>query len=85
MSAFDFDPDDLDEDDLDAFAELSDEDLAELFEDAPDPDTEPGLLLLGCARPATRRPTWVDPQRTVDVVLPIDDYTPPARTETRNR
>lgn len=58
--AFAFDPDDLDEDALEALAELSEDDLAELTDtelaellQAP-PDDEDTLA--GYARSATRRP-----------------------------
>ncbi|AZM53315.1 hypothetical protein DMA15_12555 [Streptomyces sp. WAC 01529] len=60
MSAFAFDPDDLDEDALEVLAELSEEDLAELtdaelaelLEGSAD-DEDP---LAGYARSAARRP-----------------------------
>lgn len=48
---FDLDPDDLDPDDLERLGDLSDEDLAELYED-PGPEDP----LAGYARPAVAAP-----------------------------
>lgn len=79
MSAFDFDPDDLDEDDLEALAEMSDEDLDELYE-GPDP----GDPLAGYARPANRPQPEVDPRRGVDTLPPLDGYAPPNCPTARN-
>ncbi|SDL33575.1 hypothetical protein [Streptomyces indicus] len=61
-----FDADDLDDDELDALAEMSDDDLAELYED-PGPDNP----LAGYARPATRSPHEIDPYRAVDDLRPL--------------
>lgn len=66
MTAVDFDPDDLDEDDLDALAEMSDDELAELYED-PGPDNP----LAGYARPASRAPREIDPYRAVNDLRPL--------------
>lgn len=66
MTAFAFDPDDLDEAGLDVLADMSDEDLAELFED-PGPDDP----LAGYARPATRAPYEVAPYGAVDDLRPL--------------
>ncbi|MFF1756159.1 hypothetical protein [Streptomyces sp. NPDC058266] len=63
MTAVEFDPDDLDEDDLEALAEMSDD---ELYED-PGPDNP----LAGYARPASRAPHEIDPYRAVDDLRPL--------------
>jgi len=63
---FEFDPDDLDDDDLEALAEMSDDELAELYED-PGPDNP----LAGYARPATGTPREIDPYRTVNDLRPL--------------
>ncbi|WP_432160749.1 hypothetical protein [Streptomyces sp. NRRL F-5630] len=62
----DFDPDDLDEADLEALAEMSDDELAELYED-PGPENP----LAGYARPATGVPREIDPYRAVDDLRPL--------------
>lgn len=66
MSFFDLDPDDLDPDDVDRLAEMSEEDLAELYED-PGPEDP----LAGYARPVNREPRAVDPHRAVDDLRPL--------------
>ncbi|MCZ1009923.1 hypothetical protein [Streptomyces lydicus] len=84
MSAFDFDPGDLDEDTLDALDEMTDDELAELFDDQD--DGEPELMLLaGYGRPANRRPPVIDPHRRLEDLPPIDTFTPPARTTARTQ
>ncbi|AQW55262.1 hypothetical protein ACIQPP_05430 [Streptomyces violaceusniger] len=63
---------------------LTDEQLVELLEDlyGPLPEAEPELLL-GYARPATRRPADIDPLRPIVDVPPIDTYDPAATDQTR--
>lgn len=67
-----------------ALDDLTDEELDEVFEYLHGPRREPGPLL-GYARPATRAPFTVDPDRPVEDLPPLDDYCPPARTTVRNR
>ncbi|WP_406337345.1 hypothetical protein [Streptomyces sp. NBC_00649] len=66
MSAVEFAPDDLDEDDLEALAEMSDDELAELYED-PGPDDP----LAGYARPVNRLPPGINPYRGIDDLHPL--------------
>ncbi|EPH40878.1 hypothetical protein ABT390_36720 [Streptomyces aurantiacus] len=68
MSAHDFtvDPDDLDEDDLDRLAQMSEEDLTDLYED-PTPEDP----LAGYARPATRAAPEATPGRGIDDLHPL--------------
>lgn len=66
MTAVDFDPDDLDEADLEALGEMSDDELAELYED-PGPDDP----LAGYARPANRLPPVINPYRGIDDLRPL--------------
>ncbi|EST22800.1 hypothetical protein [Streptomyces niveus] len=74
MSEFRYDPADLDEADLAALDGMSDDELAELF-DQHDAD-EPLLLLAGYGRPANAAPHPVDPYRGLDTLPAIDDYRP---------
>ncbi|MFJ8855265.1 hypothetical protein [Streptomyces sp. NPDC102437] len=69
---FVYDPADLDEETLD---DMSDDELAELF-DQDDDDPEPLLLLAGYGRPANRAPHPLDPRRGLDTLRAIDDYRP---------
>lgn len=66
--------DGLVEDDL---AELTAEELADLFGDLPDP--EPVSPLLGYCRPATRRPFNVAADRRIDVLPDLATYSPRLR------
>ncbi|MEV4437506.1 hypothetical protein AB0K09_00565 [Streptomyces sp. NPDC049577] len=50
---------------------LSDEELAELFPDPPEP-----VSLAGYARPATRAPAEIGPYRHLVELPPIDTYEP---------
>ncbi|MFJ9468351.1 hypothetical protein [Streptomyces caniferus] len=84
MTAFGYDPDELDEDTLDALADLSDDELAELFDDQD--GAEPELMLLaGYGRPANRRPPAIDPHRRLVELPPIDTFEPSTRSSARNR
>ncbi|MFI7010007.1 hypothetical protein [Streptomyces sp. NPDC050145] len=62
-----FGPDDLDEDDLEALSDLTEEDLDDLYDD----DLELENPLDGYARPATRAPRLVDPYREVVDLRPL--------------
>jgi len=68
---FTFDPDDLDEDDLD---ELTDEQIAELFDREYTPVEL--MLLAGYARPSTAAPRQIDLHRRIDDLPALDDYRP---------
>ncbi|MFB7285476.1 hypothetical protein [Actinacidiphila glaucinigra] len=69
--------DDLPEADIEALAELDEFDLAALFDldllddQAPEQDTSP---LARYARPATRGPVHVDPQRKVIDLPTLDSW-----------
>ncbi|MEV8394802.1 MULTISPECIES: hypothetical protein [unclassified Streptomyces] len=79
MSEFRYDPGDLDETELAALDEMSDAELAELFDQ--DGDDEPLLLLAGYGRPATCAPHPIDPYRGLNTLPAIDDYRPSEVTE----
>ncbi|MFF1498680.1 hypothetical protein ACFVZR_02080 [Streptomyces sp. NPDC058316] len=72
---FAYDPADLDAEALAALDDMSDDELAELFDQD---DDEPVLLLAGYGRPANRAPRPVDPRRRLDTLPAIDDYRPTA-------
>lgn len=72
-----YDPDDLDEDDLD---ELTDEQIAALFDREHTPVEL--MLLAGYARPATAAPRQIDLHRGLYTLPALDDYRP-AESETR--
>ncbi|MFJ4990030.1 hypothetical protein ACIP9H_40320 [Streptomyces sp. NPDC088732] len=73
MTALDWDG--MSEADTEALVDLTDEELAELYdlygEPGPEPDPDP---LAGYSRPATRGPVHVDPQREVVTAAAVDDW-----------
>ena len=70
MTAFAYDPADLDEDALDD--ELTDEELTALFKREHTPVEL--MLLAGYARPATAAPRQIDVRRRIDDLPALDDY-----------
>ncbi|WP_432147928.1 hypothetical protein [Streptomyces sp. bgisy029] len=64
----------LDDTTLDYIDDLTDQEIAALFEDDPMPAEV--MFLAGYARPATAAPRQLDPRRGLDTLPALDDYQP---------